>query len=68
MKHFYYLAKSGSVIRIRAARKPSRHTMPARGTWIVSEFNGALWHLACCPEITLRGIEQLAYIGSVEEQ
>lgn len=63
---FYYQTDSQAIIRVRAKHRPARTTIPARGTWVVSEWNGEKWGMATFPEITYAVLRDLTYIGKVK--
>lgn len=64
MRYFHYADDTG-VIRIRAGRRPSEHTKPKRGTWVIRERAGARWIMPACPEITWGTLSRFEYLGSV---
>lgn len=67
MRYFHYLdQKTGTLLRIKAARRPSRTTIPRPGTWRVQEFVESSWLMPSFPEITFSTIEKcLTFLGSV---
>jgi hypothetical protein len=68
MRNYFYLTPEGAPIRIKAKRKPSKHTLSGAGTWIVNEYNSLrdTWTLPAYPEITLGTLNKMQYIGSVK--
>ena len=61
-KYYYYLAESSAPIRVRATQKPK-----GKKTYIVHEFDGRGWHMACFPEISGYRLEKLKFIGISKE-
>lgn len=63
VRYFHY-ADANGVIRIRAGRRPSEHTKPKRGTWVVRELGERGWQMPVAPEITWGTLKTLEYVGS----
>lgn len=64
--HHYLDPIDGSVIRVKANRRPSTKTRPRDGTWIVREFHKGIWTTPSFPEVTLAVLSKLNYLGSVQ--
>lgn len=65
LKRFVYLDNegNGSAISIVSKRKPSINTEPRSGTWVVSEWVKGEWQMPCFPEITLRRLSKMIFVG-----
>jgi len=66
MKRYLYLElETDAPIMVFAKRRPSRLTIPIRGTWIVKEWFKGKWNMPCCPEITWGTLMTLKFVGKV---
>ncbi len=67
MKYFHYVADDGTLLRVKASRKPSRNTKPKRGTWIVREYaaTNKQWVMPVFPEILWKDLKYFRYLGSI---
>lgn len=67
MKYWHYLA-DGDLLRIKAARRPSKVSIPKRGTWVVYEYREGKWEMPCFPEINWKTLSSYEFLGGVEEE
>lgn len=66
MREYFYHDENLIPIKIRASRKPSKETIPRRGTWIVKEASDGEWVMPCFPEITWGVLKTVTYLTSRE--
>jgi len=76
MKKFIYIDKKNREcpLLVSAKRKPSVHTIPRSGAWIIKEWHETLnttkyegdWNLPCFPEITWGRLKELTFIGELK--
>lgn len=80
MRKFLYIDKSdrNCPLLVSAKRKPSIHTIPRSGTWIIREWHerqenrpdGRIyeggWDIPCFPEITWGRLKELQFIGEIK--
>jgi len=64
--HYYYLTDQAEVVRICGTRRPSIRAVPKSGTWVLFEYHEKRWVIGSFPEITLRQVEKLTFIGKVK--
>jgi len=68
-RYFHYLDPiNGGVIRICSKKKPSEHTAPKGGTWIVTEFVEDNFEMPCFPQILWSTLKTMIYLGCVEKE
>ncbi len=67
---FYEEIPTGAVVRVASRRKPSRSTIPVRGTWPIAEWcenglGGAMMYRQI-GEVTLGTLNKLRYVGALD--